>query len=56
MWNSFNKFGLKTGSLIISADVAAKTLNPQLASVTSIILEYKTGGIFLSLTDMHGIG
>ena len=56
MWNTFIKSGLKIGSPIISAGVAAKTKYPQSAQITSNILKSLTGGKYLSLTDLHGNG
>ena len=56
MWNNFIKPGLKIATPIISAGVAAKTKNPQLAEITSNILKSVIGGKILSLTDMHGHG
>ena len=41
---------------LISAAVAAKTNNPQSAQVTKSLLKSLTGGIILSLSDMHGRG
>ena len=55
-WDKFIKPGLKMGTPLISAAVAAKTKNPQSAQVTNSILKSLTGGKILSLTDMHGNG
>ena len=55
-WDSFIKPGLKMAIPLISAAVAAKTTNPQLAQVTNSILKSLPGGKILSLTDMHGRG
>ena len=55
-WDSFIKPGLKTGTPLISAAVAAKTKNPQSAQVANTILKSLTGGKILSLTDMHSRG
>ena len=55
-WNKFIKPGLKMATPLISADVAAKTKNPQLAQVTNSILKTLTRGRILSLTDMNGRG
>ena len=54
-WDSFIKPGLKIATPLISAAVAAKTKNPQLAQKTNIIKSL-TGGKILSLTDMYGRG
>ena len=56
LWNDFIKPGLKVATPIISAGVAAKTKNPQLAQLTSNILKSWTRGKILSLTDRHGYG
>ena len=55
-WDSFIKPGLKVATPLISAAIAAKTKNPQLAQVTNSILKSLTGGKILSLTDIHGNG
>ena len=55
-WDSFIKPGLKMATALISAAVAAKTINPQSAQATYSILKSLTGGKILSLTDMHGRG
>ena len=52
-WNKFIKAGLKMATPLISAAVAAKRKNPQLAQVANTILKSLTGGKILSLTDMH---
>ena len=41
---------------LISAEIAAKTKNPQSAQITSNILKSLTSGKILSLTDMHSRG
>ena len=55
-WNNFLKPGLRMATSLISADIAAKTKNPQSAQITSNFLKTLTGVKALSLTDMHGIG
>ena len=55
-WDSFIKPGSKMATALISAAVAAETMNPQSAQVTKSILKSLTEGKILSLTDMHGRG
>ena len=43
-WDNFFKPGLKMATPLISAEVAAKTKNPQSAQVTKSILKTLTGG------------
>ena len=56
VWNNFNKPGLKEGSPIVSAGVAAQTKNPQVAETTSNNSRSLTGGKVISLTDVYGLG
>ena len=55
-WDKFIKPGLKIATPLRSAEVAAKTKNPQSAQVTNSILKTLTSGKILSLTDIHGNG
>ena len=54
--NKFLKTGIKLATPLISANIAAKTKNPQSAQVANSILKSLPGGKILSLTDMHGHG
>ena len=54
--NKLLKPALNIATPIISAGVAMKSKNPQIAQVTSNILKSLTGGKILSLTNMHGNG
>ena len=55
-WDSFIEAGSKMTTTLISAAVAAKTKNPQLAQITNNIMKSLTGGKILSLTDTNGRG
>ena len=55
-WDKFIKPCIKMSTPLISAAVAAKTMNLQSAQMPNNILKPLTGGKQLSLTAMHGRG
>ena len=55
-WNKFLKPPINATAPFIGMAVSAKTKNPRVGQATTNILTSISGGIILSLTDMHGNG
>ena len=56
LWNKLLKPALNIASPYIGMAVSSKTKNPKVAQATSSILKSISGGLILSLTDLHGNG
>ena len=55
-WNKFLKPAINATAPFIRMVVSAKTKNPKVGQATTNILKSVSGGIILSLIDMHGNG
>ena len=55
-WNKFLKPAINATAPFIGMAISAKTKNPKVGQATTNILKSISGGIILSLTDMHGNG
>ena len=52
-WNNFLRPAINASAPIIGRAVSAKTKNPKVGAATTNILKSISGGIILSLNDMH---
>ena len=55
-WNNFLKPAVNVGAPFIGMAVSAKTKSPKVGQATTSIPKSISGGMILSLTDMHGRG